>query len=51
MKDGEWFESGEMGWFGMSRNDKDPDDWNAEFTKMFDALPEDTVITLVDCHV
>ena len=51
VKDGEWFESGEMGWFGMSRNDKDPDDWNAEFTKMFDALPEDTVITLVDCHV
>ena len=51
VKDGEWVESGEMGWFGMSRNDKDPDDWNTEFTKMFDALPDDTVITLVDCHV
>lgn len=51
VKDGEWVESGEMGWFGMSRNDKDSDDWNAEFTKMFDALPEDTVITVVDCHV
>ncbi len=30
---GQWVERGQMGWFGMSRNEKDTNDWNAEFNK------------------
>ncbi|MFW6281226.1 MAG: hypothetical protein ACOC1O_00300 [bacterium] len=49
-KDG-WFEKGEMGWWGIVSDLKDQDDWNKQFTKMFDELPDDTVINLVDCHI
>lgn len=50
--DGEWYAPGNMGWFGMS--DDTPNSkrrfWR-EFNEMFDRLPDDTVLTLVDCHI
>lgn len=51
--DGEWHEKGEMGWFGMSYNDKDQADWNTEFEKLLAAKAEDpnAWITMVDCHI
>lgn len=51
VKDGEWHERGDMGWWGFVSDEKDRDVWNAEFSKMFDALPDDTPLTLVDCHI
>jgi hypothetical protein len=52
VKDGEWFAPGKMGWFGMSdetRNGKRRF-WR-EFNEMFDKLPDDTMLTLVDAHI
>lgn len=49
VKDGEWYGSGDMGWWGMSSNDDK--DWPEKFNKMFDELPDDTMLTLVDCHI
>lgn len=51
VKDGKWYEKGEMGWFGMSHNDKDEDTWNTEFWSILKSLPPNTQLTLVDCHV
>lgn len=51
LKDGKWFERGEMGWWGIVLNEQDRDVWNAQFNKMFDELPDDTLITIVDCHI
>lgn len=52
VKDGEWYERGQMGWWGISHNEKDTDDWNAELAKLLDGLdPEATVLTMVDCHI
>jgi len=51
LKDGEWFERGEMGWFGMSHNEKDPVEWNGEFLQLIESLPDDTLLTVVDCHI
>jgi len=51
IKDGKWYEKGEMGWWGMAHNEKDTDTWNSMFHKMIDELPEDTLLTVVDCHV
>lgn len=51
VKDGQWFESGKMGWFGISRDDMDAFEWNEQVAKLYDSLPDDTVLTLVDCHV
>lgn len=51
LKDGEWYEKGEMGWWGAVANEQDQDDWNAQFAKLIDDLPEDTRLTVVDCHI
>lgn len=51
VKDGQWNERGDMGWFGMVADEKDPNDWEQQFATMFDALPDDTPITIVDCHI
>lgn len=51
VKGGEWFEKGEMGWWGMSSNEKDQGEWNREFAKLLDGLEPETLITVVDCHI
>lgn len=51
VKDSVWYEKGEMGWWGMSRNEKDQDVWNAQVTKMIDELPDNTLFSLYDCHI
>ena len=41
-----------MGWWGMSSDTEDEKDrFVREFNEMFDALPDDTLLTLVDCHI
>lgn len=48
---GIWYERGEMGWFGMSSNDKDKDSWDDEFKKFIKSQKKSTIVTLVDCHI
>ena len=49
LKDGEWYAKGEMGWFGMSSDEKE--NWSEELDKLIKSLPEDTLLTIVDCHI
>lgn len=49
--DGEWVARGEMGWFGMSRDDLDRETWGTKVAETIDGLPDDTLLTLVDCHI
>lgn len=51
LKDGKWYERGEMGWWGCVGNKKNTDDWHQEFAKLLDSLPDDTLLTVVDCHI
>jgi len=51
VKDGQWYAKGEMGWFGMSSDDMTQDDWNKRTAELLDSLPDDTMITIVDCHI
>ena len=51
VKDGEWYEKGSMGWWGTVSNEEDQETWNAKVTEMINALPADTLLTLVDCHI
>lgn len=51
LKDGEWREKGEMGWFGMSSNEKDQVDWSNELISIIEQLPDDTQISVYDCHI
>ena len=47
----EWVGRGAMGWWGVSTGDADQDAWNRMVNEMLDALPDDTLITVVDCHI
>lgn len=51
LRNGEWSEKGSMGWFGMSSGDMDQAQWNRLFNDMLDGLPDDTLLTVVDCHI
>ena len=51
VQDGKWHERGEMGWWGIVSDEKDDDAWLEEFNAMIDALPDDTLLTIVDCHI
>lgn len=51
VKDGKWHDRGSMGWWRIVSDEKDQDQWSEEFQKMYDELPDDTMLTLVDCHI
>lgn len=53
VKDGVWYEKGKMGMFAMSDETHDEAlDWELNFFDRFiKDLPEDTLITVVDCHI
>lgn len=51
IKDGQWYAKGDMGWWGMSTDDMTQDEWNRKVNEMIDGLPDDTQITIVDCHI
>jgi len=48
---GVWHERGEMGWFAHVANERPESEWYEEVQAVLAALPDDTVLTLVDCHV
>ncbi|AOY94307.1 hypothetical protein BKK79_35970 [Cupriavidus sp. USMAA2-4] len=51
LKDGEWIARGDMGWFGFSNDHASESDWNRKVNELLDGLPDDTTITVVDCHI
>ncbi len=51
VKDGKWYEKGDMGWWGMVSDEKDVDKWQGEFTKLVEGLPDDTLFSLYDLHI
>ena len=51
VKDSKWYERGSMGWWGMVSNEEDMDTWVTKFWELIDGLPDDTIITVVDCHI
>lgn len=47
VRDSKWTEKGAMAVHG-----KQPQaDWNREFNELLDSLPDDTLLTVVDCHI
>lgn len=49
--EGKWYERGEMGWFAVVKNEKEGEQWDREFTALLDGLPDDTLLSLYDCHI
>lgn len=46
-----WFEMGNMGWFGISSNNKEEQTWNQMVEQFIEELPEDIALVSVDCHI
>lgn len=51
LKDGEWFEKGKMGWWGVVIDDKEEQQWEAELQKLIQELHDETMISIYDCHI
>lgn len=51
LKDGIWYERGEMGWWGYVSDEKEENEWDDEFKKLTKELSEDTLISIYDCHI
>lgn len=51
VKDGQWYQKGEMGWWGCSTDEMTQDEWNTKFWEMINSLPPETELTLLDCHI
>jgi hypothetical protein len=52
VKDGKWYEKAEMGWWAVTHNDTMSQEvWNKNFQKLMDSLSDDTLLTVVDCHI
>jgi hypothetical protein len=48
---GNWYQRGEMGWWGMVANEKDKNEWENQFYELLESLPEDTLLSVYDCHI
>jgi len=51
LKDGKWYERGKMGWWACVSDEKDAETWTSMFANLIDGLPDDTQLTVVDCHI
>lgn len=51
VKDSQWFERGTMGWWACVSDEKDKSEWNREFSKLLDSVPDDTLLSVYDCHI
>lgn len=49
--DGDWHERGEMGWFGVSFNEKEAYTWEEEVLEYLKTVPDDCLVTVVDFHI
>ena len=41
----------DMGWFGMSRENENTHNYEKKFMKAWDAANDETLVTVVDCHI
>jgi hypothetical protein len=51
VKDGKWYAKGEMGWWAVSTNEVDQNDWNQKVMELIESVDDETLFTLVDCHI
>lgn len=51
LKDGKWYEKGQMGWWGIVTDGKPEDQWLKEWAKLVKGLPDDTLLSVYDCHI
>lgn len=48
---GGWREKGEMGWWGMTSNEMEQDDWDNNFKRYLKLVEDDCLVTVIDFHI
>jgi len=52
VKDGKWHEKGKMGWWAIvTAATMSDEEWADQSARLLDDLPDDTLLTAVDCHI
>lgn len=51
IKDGKWYEKGEMGWWACVIDEKEQGDWDKEQEDLLSDVDDDTLISIYDCHI
>lgn len=51
LHNGEWHEKGKMGWWASVSNEKDREAWEDEWFRVYNSIPDDYTVTVVDCHI
>jgi len=49
LHEGKWAARGEMGWWACVSNEQE--DWDETYKKILDTLPDNTLLTVLDCHI
>ena len=49
LKDKQWLQKGDMGWWGCDSNVDS--DWETKWFEIFNSIPDDHWIVVVDCHI
>jgi hypothetical protein len=49
LMNGKWYEKGSMGWWAIVDNENPQ--WEKEFKKLLDSIPDGELLTAVDCHI
>lgn len=50
-EEGGWREKGEMGWWGMTTNEMEQDDWDDNFKRYLKLVEDDCLVTVIDFHI
>jgi len=51
IKNGKWYERGEMGWWGVVHNESDEVEWHKQIEALLSGLQDDELISIYDCHI
>lgn len=51
VKDGKWFSSADMGWWGISHEHEQSASYDQSYKEALESLPQDHWIAIVDCHI
>lgn len=47
----EYHSNGDMGWWAIVIDEKDPNAWDKEYKEFIESLPDDAELTILDCHI
>jgi hypothetical protein len=40
-----------MGWFGVVHDEKDENKWDDELERLLISIPDETLLSVYDCHI